>query len=760
MNDGKKQRSFLQILGIYTAGAWISLQVVDILTENIPLPSWVFLLTLTILIIGFPITAATAYLTRRRVLTPSDKEVGIVYQLLTWKNLLRIGIGAMAIWGLAVTGWLILGEDSPSGIEMMGELKKIEQFLNEDNYSAAFLLAEKVEKNYQEDEILAELWSRIARSVDISTEPPDAKLSLAFYTDQGSLEWRDLGKSPISDIKFPRDAIYLRIEKDGFKKIETLRSKYSNNFHFVLDKVEFIPNKMVRIPGGNKRIQLAAYDDYPSVSLPSYFIDKYEVTNKEFKEFIDSGGYRDSIYWEHPFKKDGQVLSWDNAIDQLRDRTGRFGPSSWEGGTYPIGEDNYPVSGVSWYEAAAYAKYRNRDLPTVYHWLGATQTGMATYILPHSNFSEEGTRSVINSRPGPFGTYDMAGNVKEWCYNKTGSNRFILGAAWNEPTYMFFEQDARLPLDRSENNGFRTVDYLDTNPSKLEASLLPINRVIRDYTKERPASDELYKAYLAQFEYDIKPLNITPISKDESSPYWIREIIEFDAAYGGERMTAHLFIPRNAQKPYQTVLFLPGSNATRQKSSDRMGLTNIDLIVKSGRAVLWPVYKDTYERFTGIKFTDPNESRAYVEHVIWWIKDIKRSLDYLETRTDINIKKLAYYGTSWGARIGNIALAVEPRIQIGVLVAGGFPLMLSQPEVAEITYAARVSIPVIMITGIHDRVFPYETSQKPMFENLGTPNSDKHWVKYNASHGVKGEFREQVFRQIQNWLDKYFGPVG
>ncbi|SVB87714.1 uncharacterized protein METZ01_LOCUS240568, partial [marine metagenome] len=113
MNDGKKQRSFLQILGIYTAGAWISLQVVDILTENIPLPSWVFLLTLTILIIGFPITAATAYLTRRRVLTSSDKEVGIVYQLLTWKNLLRIGIGAMAIWGLAVTGWLILGEDSP-----------------------------------------------------------------------------------------------------------------------------------------------------------------------------------------------------------------------------------------------------------------------------------------------------------------------------------------------------------------------------------------------------------------------------------------------------------------------------------------------------------------------------------------------------------------------------------------------------------------------------------------------------------------------
>ena len=760
MTNGNKHRSFLQILGLYAAGAWITLQIVDVLTENIPLPSWVFLITLTIIIIGFPITAATAYLTTRKIEPSINKQSGIAKQILTWKNLFRIGVGVMAIWSITVTGWLILGEGKPSGTEIMREIKKIEEFLNQDNYSAAFLLAEKVEKNYQEDGVLSEIWARLSRKVEVSTQPASAKLSLAFYTDQMNLEWREIGISPISDIKFPRDAIYLRIEKDGFKVVETLLDKYRSNYNFILDEVESIPEKMVRIPSGNKRIQLAAYDDYPGVFLPSYFIDKYEVTNKEYKEFIDAGGYQDTTYWEYPIKKDDQIISWGYAINQFRDRTGRHGPSSWEGGTYPIGEENYPVSGVSWYEASAYAKYRNRSLPTVYHWLGATQTGMATFILPKSNFSGEKTRSVINSAPGPFGTYDMAGNVKEWCYNKTGSSRFILGAAWNEPTYMFFEQDSRPPLDRSLNNGFRTVDYLEENYSKLEASLQPINRIIRDYTNEEPASDELYKAYLAQFEYDSKPLNITPISKEESSPYWIREIVEFDAAYGGERMTAHLFIPLNVQKPYQTVLYLPGSGATRQKSSKKMNLSNIDLIIKSGRAVIWPVYKDTYERFTGIKFTDPNESRDYVEHVIWWIKDIKRSIDFLETRTDINIKNLAYYGTSWGARIGNIALSVEPRIQLGILLAGGFPLMLSQPEVAEITYASRVTIPVLMITGMHDRVFPYETSQKPMFENLGTPISDKHWVKYNASHGVRGEFREQVFRQIHDWLDKYFGPVG
>jgi dienelactone hydrolase len=686
--------------------------------------------------------------------------MGIAQRLFTWKNLLRIGTSVMAVWGFTVTGWLILGKNSPSGLEMMSEIKKIEQFLNQDNYSEAFLLAEKVEKNFNENIILTDLWSRIGRSVEVSTVPSNANLSLAFYTDQGSLKWRDIGSSPITEVRLPRDAIYLRIQKEGYNKIETLLSKYGNKFNFVLDKAQSIPKNMIRISGGKKRIQLAAYDDYPAVLLPAYLIDQYEVTNKEYKEFIDAGGYNDTVYWKHFFENDGQNLSWAYAIEQFRDRTGRLGPSSWEGGTYPNGEENYPVSGVSWYEALAYSEFRNRSLPTVFHWLGATQTGMATFILPHSNFSEKGTRSVHNSRPGPFGTYDMAGNIKEWCFNKTGSNRFILGAAWNEPTYMFFEQDARSPMDRSENNGFRTVDYLEVNPTELEESLSPINRVIRDYTKESPASDELYKAYLAQFEYDSTPLNITPIDVDEISPYWIREIIEFDAAYGGERMRAHLFIPRNVQKPYQTVIYLPGSNATRQTSSDKMGLTNIDLIVKSGRAVIWPVYKDTYERFTGLKFTDPNKSRAYVEHVIWWIKDIRRSLDYLETRSDIDMNKIAYYGTSWGARIGNIALAVEPRINIGILVAGGFPLMFSQPEVAEITYASRVSIPVILITGIHDRVFPYETSQKPMFDNLGTTTPNKHWVKYNASHGVRSELREQVFSQIQEWLDKYFGSIG
>jgi len=762
MSDRKGHRTLWQVLGLYAAASWICLQVVDILAENIPLPSWVFMLTLILLLIGLPITAATAYLNTRRAQATEDKEEGsgFAQQLLTWQNVLRGGVAAMAIWGMAVTGWLLLGEDGLSGAEMMAEVQQIEMLLSQDQYSAAFVLAEEAERIIPGDEVLEELWSRISRSVDLTTSPTEATLSVAFYTEQGDPDWRAIGQSPASAVSLPREAVHLRIEKPGFEAIETLLAHRGTNFEFVLDEAGSIPSGMVRVREGDKRIQLAAFDDYPAASTPSYLIDKTEVTNSEFKQFIDAGGYRDAAYWKHAVFDDGEELSWETAIDHFRDRTGRVGPSTWEGGTYPIGEDDYPVSGVSWYEAAAYAEFRGRSLPSVYHWLGATSTGLATFVLPQSNFLGEGPRQVAASMPGPYGTYDMAGNVKEWCWNETGANRFILGAAWNEPTYMFFEQDARPPLDRSENNGFRTADYLGAEAAVLEASMRPINRVIRDYALESPASDELYQAYVAQFAYDPEPLNISPVSTDDSSPYWTREVVEFDAAYGGERMAAHLFVPRDVAAPYQTVIFLPGSNATRQTSSDQMGLAEIDLIVKSGRAVLWPVYKDTYERSTGLEFTDPNESRAYVEHVIWWIKDVKRSLDYLETRSDIDFDRIGYVGHSWGARIGNIALAVEPRLRVGILIAGGFPLMFSQPEVAEITFAARVSVPVLFITGTHDRVFPYETSQTPMFENLGTAESDKQWVIYDASHGVRVEFREQVFQEIQSWLDNYFGLVG
>ena len=85
---------------------------------------------------------------------------------------------------------------------------------------------------------------------------------------------------------------------------------------------------------------------------------------------------------------------------------------------------------MSWYEAAAYAEFAVKSLPSVYHWYKAAGLGVFSDIMKFSNFGNKGPVRVGSlGSVGPFGTYDMAGNVKEWVWNQSGERRYILGAA-------------------------------------------------------------------------------------------------------------------------------------------------------------------------------------------------------------------------------------------------------------------------------------------------------------------------------------------
>ena len=187
-----------------------------------------------------------------------------------------------------------------------------------------------------------------------------------------------------------------------------------------------------------------------SVELDDFWIDRFEVTNRQFKEFVDQGGYRRRDYWREPFIDGGRSVSWEEAVERFRDATGQPGPATWKSGTYPDGQADFPVGGVSWYEAAAYAAFAGKSLPTIYHWYRAADLGRFADILTVSNFSGKGPAPVGSyDGLGPFGTYDMAGNVKEWCWTETNRGRFLLGGAWNEPRYMFADYDARGPFERA-----------------------------------------------------------------------------------------------------------------------------------------------------------------------------------------------------------------------------------------------------------------------------------------------------------------------
>ena len=131
---------------------------------------------------------------------------------------------------------------------------------------------------------------------------------------------------------------------------------------------------MIAVDGGK---HLAALTGFPlePVTLSPYFIDRTEVTNAAFKEFVDAGGHVSRGARQQAFRQGDRVLDWKQAMALFVDTTGRPGPAGWELGRYAPGHEDYPVGGVSWFEAAAYAAFRGKELPTRYHWIrrGAAQ---------------------------------------------------------------------------------------------------------------------------------------------------------------------------------------------------------------------------------------------------------------------------------------------------------------------------------------------------------------------------------------------------
>jgi formylglycine-generating enzyme required for sulfatase activity/dienelactone hydrolase len=657
-------------------------------------------------------------------------------------------------------------------------LPEVEKLIEENdvwrNLTEAYRLAEKAEEYIPHDAKLSELFSKCSLNVNITTEPPGAKVSMKEYMAPES-DWTYLGVTPIENIRLPIGIFRWKMEKEGYETVLAAASTWSveigkhnviipGDLMRVLDKKGGIPPDMVRVQGAETAVG----------KLDDFYIDKYEVTNNQYKGFIDKGGYKTREFWKQKFIKDGRELAWDEATRTFVDQTGQPGPSTWQAGDYPEGQADYPVSGISWYEAAAYAEFAGKSLPTGYHWgiargeyttlIQVPQLGGFALFAPFSNFKGKGPVPVGSlSGLTSFGAFDMAGNVREWCWNDTPKGKLIRGGAWGDNTYMFDNLSQAPAMDRSVKNGFRCALYPD--PGKIP---IPVLQAVKlgetiDFYKEKPAPDSVFQVYKDQFSYDKTDLKARVESRKESPGGWIQEKVSFDAAYGGERIIAYLFLPKNTSPPYQTVIYFPGSASEWQRSSQDIESYYeypmfLSFIVKNGRAVLYPVYKGTFERGNDslAAVIDYNmNSHQFTEIFIQEIKDFKRCVDYLETRSDIDSKKIAYYGMSWGAMWGAIIPAVEERLKTSVLLAGGFSGN-ARPEVNQINYVTRVKIPTLMLNGKYDTILPVETSQKPMFDLLGTPAEHKQCKLYDTDHiPPVNEFIKETLA----WLDKYLGPV-
>jgi eukaryotic-like serine/threonine-protein kinase len=617
-------------------------------------------------------------------------------------------------------------------------LPEIERLASAGQYVDAYRLGEDMARAAPGD-------PRVQRALGVATAPFNMNEPVGadvYFKDYSNVDgsWHLVGRVPIKDSRIPLGELRWKLVKDGFDTTEGSSPIGPVNS---LRPIGEAPPGMVFVRGGR------SVDGPTTVQLPDFWMDKYEVTNREFKRFVDGGGYRESRYWKEAF----------DLVGRFHDKTGLPGPATWELSTFPDGQADYPVSGVSWYEAAAYAEFAGKRLPTLFHWRQATGNVLfGQVVAAMANFNGRSAESVTRLKDlGAFGTYGLAGNVKEWIWNAADDRRYVVGGAWSDPPYLAMQREARSPIDRNVTNGFRCVRDLSSLPADALATMPPR----RAGSSLTPVGDELYAAYKALYAYDRGPLDARVESAGETE-HWRAEFVTLAAAYGRERVPVHILLPKNAAPPYQAVVWFPGGYAFGPRALGRdlsvaPGASHFTFLPRGGRALVFPIYQGTFQRFLGVGETPRDDQmNAYRDMVVQWSKDLGRTIDYLETRPDIDSGKLGYYGLSAGAHTALPIVAVESRFKAVVLLSGGLPAVRHPAEAEPVNFVPHLTAPTLMLNGRDDFIFPLETVAKPLFGLLGTPADRKRLAIHDGGHLPP---LNDLIRDVLGWFDQYLGPI-
>lgn len=440
-------RGLLSVLGIYGAGSWLILQIVDVLNQNLGLPPWAFSLALTLLLVGLPIVGITAFLQTRVRSRPADPDSGVAgaakgaARLFTWRNAALGGLAAMALWGVFATAWLLRSRDDSGPAQASpGET---------DGPTGRLTLLTRPE------DVNVEI-----RRV-VSTEGPLLGEPIA------------LGATPLQAVTVPTGELVIQLEREGWLPL-TLLARIEESGASVLEAT-----LLQEAPLATGMVMVTAGPAPPGAGgfpVDAYLFDRHEVTNRQFAGFMADGGYRTASLWPDSMTVDGSRSVWADGIRLLADRTGAVGPRTWSGSVFPPGSADHPVTGVSWYEANAYCLWQGKRLPTFPQWWrAALGDGERPYpwgtdsesLRARANFEATGTRPVEYSALGtsPFGAFELAGNAREWLRPERddAATAPSVGGSWQDPEYTFsIEWREELPLGfANETTGFRCARHIE-----------------------------------------------------------------------------------------------------------------------------------------------------------------------------------------------------------------------------------------------------------------------------------------------------------
>ncbi len=647
--------------------------------------------------------------------------------------------------------------------QQVGEISRL---VRESKLHSAFKLAQQVTPILPNDTTLSGLRPVFTDYLKVVTMPAGARVSIRRLGESDTT-WTAAGVTPIDSLPMPRlrheMGYEMRIERAGYETVDVLAALFTDLRRIggdpaldtlYLDPIGSSTAGMARIRG------FSVGAEGQQVKYQDYYIGKREVTNREYKRFVDAGGYRDRQYWTEPMARHGRAVTWEEGVAGLQDRTGQPGPSTWSGGTFASGEDEFPVRGVSWYEAAAYARFTKMELPTAEHWWRAATRANREVLWMYvrsSNMNGSAVRRTGQGTVNTWGLYDVAGNVREWCVNPIDSGRLTRGGSWEDSPFQIGHLIARDAFDRSPDNGLRLAHTTDGDSvlGRL-ASRIP-RAVPPDFRTAAPVSDATFAAFRAMYDYDPRPLD-TKLEEEGETVDLRWQKVSFTAAYAGPRMAAYLFFPKNVSGPFEAVMFWGAANVLRERKvnpNDRTFQMVAGFAPRSGRVLVLPLLMETYERKdSAYSITEvyPDTTTHSRDVVVQWVNDVRRTIDFLETRKDIRSDRIGLYGASWGAMLAPLALSMEPRIKAAVLYSAGYPSVKARSEISLYNYTPRTRTPTLMLNGRFDTVFPYEISQVPFFKHLGTPERDKHMLVWDNGHAVP---LEKAIPASLAWYDKY-----